>query len=110
MTNTHHAPLIWQHLHRIGIADAFQVVVTSIEYGRPKPHPGIFQVALDALGTAPNEAVYIGDSYKADYLGAMGVGMHALLIDPDLESVAAAHHKISSVFDAEQWLLEHSRS
>ena len=104
VTNTHHAPLIWQHLQALGIAQAFRTVVTSVEHGRPKPHGTIFAAALCALGTPPAQTLYIGDSYVVDYLGAKGAGMPALLIDPRRESVVPAHERLSHVFDTEQWL------
>ena len=104
VTNTHHAPLIWQHLHGMGIAQAFRTVVTSVEHGRSKPHRAIFEAALCALGTAPAETLYIGDSYVADYLGAKRVGMSALLIDPRQESPVTAHARLHHVFDTTQWL------
>lgn len=104
VTNTHHAPLIWHHLNGMGIANAFRTVVTSVEHGRPKPHREIFDCAIRALGTAPSETLYIGDSYVADYLGAKGVGMPALLIDPRHESDVPANDRINHVFDTEHWL------
>jgi putative hydrolase of the HAD superfamily len=104
VTNTHHAPLIWHHLHALDMAQAFRTVVTSVEHGRPKPHGTIFAAALCALGTLPAETLYIGDSYVVDYLGAKGAGMPALLIDPRRESVVPAHDRLSHVFDVEQWL------
>jgi putative hydrolase of the HAD superfamily len=62
VTNTHHAPLIWHHLYGMGIANVFQTVVTSVEHGRPKPDRAIFDDAIRALGTAPLETLYVGDS------------------------------------------------
>ena len=48
-----------------------------------KPDPGIFLQALRLAGDVPPEqALYVGDNYYADVLGARGVGMDALLIDP----------------------------
>jgi putative hydrolase of the HAD superfamily len=104
VTNTHHAPLIWQHLQAMGMGQAFRTVVTSVEHGRPKPHGTIFAAALCGLGTSPAETLYIGDSYVVDYLGAKGAGMPALLIDPRQESIVPSHDRLSHVFDTEQWL------
>jgi HAD superfamily hydrolase (TIGR01549 family) len=104
VTNTHYAPLIWQHLSGMDIAHAFRTVVTSIEHGRPKPHRAIFEHAIRALGPAPSETLSIGDSYVTDYLGATGVGMPTLLIDPRHESDVPAHDRINHVFETEHWL------
>lgn len=40
-----------------------------------KPHPGIFQHALQAVGADPATSLYIGDNYVADVQGATRVGM-----------------------------------
>jgi putative hydrolase of the HAD superfamily len=104
VTNTHHAPLIWQHLQAMGLAQAFRTVVTSVEHGRPKPHAAIFAAALCDLGTLPAETLYAGDSYAVDYLGATGAGMPALLIAPRQESLVPPHARLSHVFDIEPWL------
>ncbi|MGH8069147.1 MAG: HAD hydrolase-like protein [Candidatus Entotheonellia bacterium] len=64
----------------------------------------MFEYALQALGTVPSETLYIGDSYVTDYLGAQGVGMPALLIDPRRDSAVPANDRITHVFETEHWL------
>ena len=51
--------------------------------GVAKPHPAIFRVALDQLGVAPENAVYVGDRLVADVGGAQARGMKAVLIEVD---------------------------
>lgn len=104
VTNTHYAPLISHHLFEMGLQNDFQTIVTSVEHGRPKPHPDIFASALHALGCASEQTLFVGDSYTADYLGATQSGMSALLIDPEASSPAPAHRRIASLFEVEQHL------
>ena len=104
VTNTHHAPLIWHHLQRMALEHAFRTVVTSVEHGKPKPHRAIFDYALRSLGIVPSETLFIGDSYVADYLGAKGVGMHTLLIDPRQASDALPNERINHIFETEHCL------
>lgn len=59
------------------------VIVDSRSHGRVKPHPTIFQAALDALGIAPGDAVMVGDSLEEDIEGARALGMRAILVDRD---------------------------
>jgi putative hydrolase of the HAD superfamily len=99
VTNTHYAPHIHAHLREIGISQHMAVVVTSVEHGRPKPHPSIFMSALERLDCAASAALFVGDSYTADYLGATGVGMQAVLIDPCRPAGVPAHEAIGSVLD-----------
>jgi len=99
VTNTHYAPLIHTHLHKIGIAPYVGVVVTSVEHGRPKPHPSIFASALARLGGTAESTLFVGDSYEVDYLGAKGAGMQACLIDPSGSANVPTHEIIGSVLD-----------
>ena len=54
--------------------------VSSAEHGFMKPHPSIFQAALDQLKVAPAEAVMVGDSVSQDIEGALRAGMRAILL------------------------------
>jgi putative hydrolase of the HAD superfamily len=56
-------------------------VVTSKEVGSNKPEPPIFLAALDRAGVSASEAVYVGDQYDTDVVGARGVGIKPILID-----------------------------
>ena len=69
-------------LEATGLAPSLRFVLDSAVVGVEKPHPKIFRLALDEAGVEPHEAVYIGDLYSVDVLGARGVGMQAVLLDP----------------------------
>jgi putative hydrolase of the HAD superfamily len=51
------------------------VAVFSSEVGWRKPHPAIFERALDALGVAAGEALFVGDKLATDVAGAAALGM-----------------------------------
>lgn len=57
------------------------VAVGSRSHGKTKPHPTIFQAALERLGVAPEEAAMVGDSPADDIEGARALGMSAFLLD-----------------------------
>lgn len=65
--------------HRLDV----DAIVDSRSHGRVKPHPTIFQAALELLGAAPAESVMVGDSLEEDVEGARSLGMRAILIDRD---------------------------
>jgi FMN hydrolase / 5-amino-6-(5-phospho-D-ribitylamino)uracil phosphatase len=65
--------------HRLDVDAA----VGSRAHGRVKPHPTIFQAALELLGASPEESVMVGDSLEEDVHGAQALGMRAILIDRD---------------------------
>ncbi|MFC6836428.1 HAD family hydrolase [Halomarina ordinaria] len=62
-------------LAALDIADAFDVsVFATPEYGlKPNAYP--FERALSALDTSPGDALYVGNSLRADVAGARRVGM-----------------------------------
>ena len=63
-----------------GVAPHVGVTVDSAVVGFEKPDPRIFQAALTALGVAPGEAVFVGDSPSRDMAGARGLGMPHVLV------------------------------
>jgi HAD superfamily hydrolase (TIGR01549 family) len=57
--------------------------VSSGAHGKTKPHPAIFQAALEQLGVTAEEAAMVGDSPEDDVDGAKALGMRAFLVDRD---------------------------
>ncbi len=57
------------------VSPLLEVIIDSTVFGVAKPDPRIFEAALSELSVAPAEAIYVGDSYKADMVGAKNVGM-----------------------------------
>ena len=81
-------------IHALDLAQHFDSLTVSARVGFQKPHQGIFQHALDSLGAAPERAWHIGDSYKADVVGARRLGITPVLIDrneTDLARVRDTH-------------------
>jgi putative hydrolase of the HAD superfamily len=99
VTNTHHAALVHGHLRRMGVDRHLHSVVTSVEHGRRKPSACIFHRALEQAGGRAESAVYVGDSYAADYQGALQAGLRPLLIDPQQRHAVPAEHRIANVLD-----------
>ncbi len=67
--------------HDLELAGHFESLVVSARVGFQKPNPGIFNVALERMHVAPDAAWHIGDSYRADVVGARRVGLNGVLID-----------------------------
>ena len=57
------------------LSPLLDVIIDSTAFGVAKPDPRIFEAALAELNVDPAEAIYVGDSYKADMIGAKNVGM-----------------------------------
>ncbi len=63
------------------IARFFKTVTNSELAGVKKPNPIIFNHALNIAKASPKESVMIGDNLEADVLGAINVGMDAILFN-----------------------------
>jgi FMN phosphatase YigB (HAD superfamily) len=69
-------------LDEAGLAAYLEFVIDSKVVGMTKPDPRIFELGWRAARTAPEETVYIGDSYFVDVVGARRAGLGAVLFDP----------------------------
>jgi putative hydrolase of the HAD superfamily len=67
--------LLHRDLEQLGIAKRIDAAVFSSEVGWRKPHPAIFERALEALGVPSDRALFVGDSLAADIGGAAAAGM-----------------------------------
>jgi len=74
-----HRPLdeFQQHFELAGLIAG---AVSSSDHGFMKPHPSIFESALDLLGVEASKSVMVGDSYLHDIIGARNAGMRGLLV------------------------------
>lgn len=67
-------------LESYGAFDSFRATIFSGEVGVTKPHPKMFQLALEKLGVKPDECMHVGDLHRTDIAGANAVGMHTAWI------------------------------
>ncbi len=65
-----------------GLDSYFEFVMDSAQVGVEKPDPRIFMLALERLGLNPAEAMYVGDLYEIDVVGARAAGLDVVLVDP----------------------------
>ena len=63
-----------------GLASAFGVQVYSDEVGMRKPHPRMIELAAAALGVAPAEAWYVGDTQDRDVVAGRRAGVGAVVL------------------------------
>lgn len=79
-------------LEKLDVTRFFSVRVVSGVEGVEKPDPEIFRIALDRMGVAAEDSVYVGDHPYFDVEAAQRVGMRPVLIDrrdlyPDVETL-----------------------
>lgn len=68
-------------LANLGWADRFASVTYSQEISAAKPDPRLFQLALSRAGCAPQEAMFVGDSWEADVVGAQRAGLRPVWVN-----------------------------
>jgi len=68
-------------LEQCRIRQFFDVLIDSSEVGIEKPDPRIFHLALAQANASPKQALFVGDIYSIDIIGAQRAGIPALLLD-----------------------------
>jgi len=67
--------LLHRDLEQMGLAERLDFTVFSSEVGKRKPHPAIFERALEALTVTAEDTVFVGDRLYEDVRGAAELGM-----------------------------------
>lgn len=74
-----------ERLNRLLPNNQFEFVLVSSEYIFRKPHPFMFQIAMQKAGLPADKIWFCGDSIKRDIYGAQGVGMFPVLYEGKTE-------------------------
>lgn len=98
LSNTHYPKVIHENLDKMGIKDYFHKIYTSVEIGIQKPNKEIFNYLLHDLDISADKAIFVGDSYKDDYLGAKSLNIHCFLIDNQRKHPELGRHSIENLF------------
>jgi HAD superfamily hydrolase (TIGR01549 family) len=69
-----------QLVEKAGLREYLDLVLSSAAFGLRKPHPAIFQAALDHFGASAESAAMVGDSYEADIVGAHALGLKTVWV------------------------------
>jgi putative hydrolase of the HAD superfamily len=97
VSNTHDPAMVPGLLERLGVRDAFELVLLSVDHGHRKPHPSIYAAAVESLGCTAGHAAFVGDTFAADFAGPTAAGMTAYLIDPAGEAPVPADRRLAHV-------------
>jgi len=68
-------------LHKVGLLDYFDPIVISGDHGYRKPDRRLFQLALDGMGVAAENALYVGNDMHRDIFGAREAGMPTVMFE-----------------------------
>jgi putative hydrolase of the HAD superfamily len=70
-------------IEEAGLTTHFDGVVSSAWVGARKPHPRIYADALAAADVAPNDAIFVGDTWGPDVTGPLAAGIRAVYLRRD---------------------------
>lgn len=86
-----------------GIMKYFSTITTSEDVGVKKPHPQIFEVALDRAAAKIEGSIMIGDNFEADILGARDFGMPAILYNYYKQEFSGELHQVLEMKELEKY-------
>jgi putative hydrolase of the HAD superfamily len=87
-----------------GLRDYFDVITCSEDIGVNKPHPKIFQSALEKAGALAGTSLMIGDSYEADIEGADKCGIIPIHFNPKKLPFNHSHKQINCLSELKSLL------
>ncbi len=89
-------------MQRHGLEKLFDVIIVSGAVNRRKPHPEIFQRALQELGVTAEETVFVGDTVDADVVGAKAAGMKTIFLERRFQKDVEVACPTQTIKDLEQ--------
>jgi HAD superfamily hydrolase (TIGR01549 family) len=89
-------------LPKLNIFDYFNFIIVSAIVGVAKPHPRIFEIAIEEAGVPPHQILYVGDNPVDDVQGANQVGIDAVLINRPGREPNTAPRIIGSLLELER--------
>ena len=94
-------------LEAMGLSGHFETALCSEDYGILKPSPLPFKALANALGSAPDEMIYVGNKYRYDCVGAKALGMRTALFGrergPQVDFSFRSWEKLAD------WILDQAR-
>ena len=84
-----------------GLADYIDYFVPSAQAGYRKPHGRIYATVLEASGSRAENAVFVGDNFRADVLGPQRAGIRAIHLTSSPAAAFEGEHASSLAAVAE---------
>ena len=104
---------VQRQVDNAGLRPYLDTVLTSAVVGMRKPHPKMFEEAMQALGVSdPSRILMVGDRLNADITGAKKLGMQAVWItrrvnNPELKLAASVWQpdaQVTSLVGLMDWM------
>lgn len=79
-------------INKMGLGELFAFSLQAGPDGRMKPYPDLFLNAAAKLNVTPSNILHIGDSHRADVMGALNAGCQAAWLDHYQQAVSVLPH------------------
>ncbi|KKO43890.1 haloacid dehalogenase [Arsukibacterium ikkense] len=79
-------------INKMGLGKLFDFSLQAGPNGKMKPYPDMFQLAAERLKLAPSQILHIGDSHRADVMGALAAGCQTAWLDHHQQAVSTLPH------------------
>lgn len=83
---------VYALLDKHNLGGYFEQILISSQFGKRKPHPAIFEEALQFFGYVPENYMMVGDKLANDVLGANQIGMNSVWITRRANTVFNQQH------------------
>lgn len=94
LSNAGDDPDVQTLLDQNNLRHYFSYIRTSAACGLRKPHPKIFEHAMQELDLVPEECAMVGDTLNADIKGANALGIYSVWINRRVEKDTRANENI----------------
>ena len=91
-------------MKKSGLTPYFQTMTTSESANVKKPNPNIFHVAREKAGATASTSLMIGDTYEADIVGAINVGMDAICFNYHKLKLPSGIKEVKSIPQLKEYL------
>jgi HAD superfamily hydrolase (TIGR01549 family) len=108
VSNYPYQPVVSETLERFGLRHYFSAIVVSGEFGWLKPHPSVYQTALEQIGARPQETVFVGDDLDNDVIGPKALGLRTVWFTGHPTATAHADMTISDLREILNWVKPHA--
>ncbi len=71
-----------------GLKPFFDFAIYSSDTPYRKPHPSIFELAIERFSLEPEEILFVGDSLSLDVIGAQNVGMKSAWVNRERKNIS----------------------
>ena len=81
----------WEKIDLLGLKAYFDTIAVSGDTGIHKPDTRVFSGLLERMNAPASRALYVGNSYEMDIIGASDTGMFSVWVNADGEEEPQEH-------------------